>query len=49
MDGTLFDTEKFYVKAWTELADFFGVERMPTLGIEMSGMNREQALLVLAK
>ena len=49
MDGTLFDTEKFYVKAWTELADFFGVERIPTLGIEMSGMNREQALLVLAK
>ena len=49
MDGTLFDTEKFYVKAWTELADFFGVERVQTLGIEMSGMNREQALLVLAK
>ena len=49
MDGTLFDTEKFYVKAWTELADFFGVKRQPTLGIEMSGMNREQALLVLAK
>lgn len=49
MDGTLFDTEKFYVKAWIELADFFGVERVKTLGIEMSGMNREQALLVLAK
>ena len=26
MDGTLFDTAKFYVKAWTETANFFGVE-----------------------
>lgn len=49
MDGTLFDTAKFYVEAWTETADFFGVERHPTLGLEVSGMNSTQALTVLAK
>lgn len=49
MDGTLFDTAKFYVEAWIETADFFGVERHPTLGLEVSGMNSTQALIVLAK
>ena len=49
MDGTLFDTAKFYVEAWTETADFFGVEKIGTLGLEVSGMNSTQALTVLAK
>ena len=35
MDGTIFDTERFYLKAWIETADLFGVERHPTLGLAM--------------
>lgn len=49
MDGTLFDTERFYVRAWVETADDFGVERVPSLGLEMSGTNLEQAKKVFAK
>lgn len=48
MDGTLFDTERLYIKAWTETADLFGVERHPTLGLEMSGTNQAQALKIFA-
>jgi len=49
LDSTFFDTAKFYVEAWTETADFFGVERIPTLGLEVSGMNEAQALIVFAR
>ena len=49
MDGTLFDTERLYVKAWIETADLFGVQRHPTIGLEMSGTNQAQALKVFAK
>lgn len=48
MDGTLFDTERLYVKAWTEVADLFGVERHPTIGLEMGGTNQAEALKVFA-
>ena len=49
MDGTLFDTEKFYRQAWVETADFFGVERKPTIGDEMGGVNFAQAMNIFAK
>ena len=32
MDGVLFDTEIFYQKGWTIVADDFGVPRKPELG-----------------
>lgn len=32
MDGLLFDTETMYQRAWTIIADEFGVERKPELG-----------------
>lgn len=49
MDGTLFDTERLYVKAWTETADLFGVERHSTLGLEMGGANQAQALKIFVR
>ncbi len=49
MDGTLFDTERLYVKAWIETADLFGVERHTTIGLEMGGTNQAQALKVFAE
>jgi HAD hydrolase, family IA, variant 3 len=37
MDGLLFDTESLYQRAWTMVADDFGVERKPDLGKACSG------------
>ena len=37
MDGLLFDTESLYQRAWTMVADDFGVERKPELGKACSG------------
>ena len=48
MDGTIFDTERFYVKAWIEVADLFGVQRHPSIGLEMSGTNQAEASKVFA-
>ena len=47
MDGTLFDTERIYQKAWTETADDFGVKRNPELGKAVSGSSGEKILLTI--
>ena len=39
MDGTLFDTEKFYRQAWFDVAEEFGEEPNPALAAAMSGTN----------
>lgn len=44
MDGTLFDTEKLYHRAWIETADTFGVERKPEIVSEISGSSVERIL-----
>lgn len=47
MDGTLFDTEKLYRRAWIETADIFGVERKPEIAAMMSGGTMGKFLDVL--
>ena len=47
MDGTLFDTEKLYRKAWIETADTFGVERKPEIAAVMSGKGVEKILVTI--
>lgn len=37
MDGLLFDTETLYQRAWTIIADEFGIERKPELGTACCG------------
>ena len=37
MDGTLFDTEKLYRKAWLDVAEEFGLEKKPALPSAVSG------------
>ena len=49
MDGTLFDTERYFRKAWVETADYFGRERHDIIGIEMSGTNVNQVPEILHK
>ena len=39
MDGTLFDTEKLYQRAWLEVADEFGLEKNFELPSAISGTN----------
>ena len=45
MDGTLFDTEKLYRRAWIETADTFGVERKPEMAAVMSGSSVKNILM----
>ena len=47
MDGTLFDTEKLYQRAWIETADTFGVERKPEMASVMSGGSVEKILVTI--
>ena len=47
MDGTLFDTESLYRKAWLETADIFGLERNPELGKAASGSGVERLLKLI--
>ncbi len=42
MDGTLFDTEKFYTRGWIETADDFGVKRKPALAAAMCGRSLKE-------
>lgn len=44
MDGTLFDTEKLYWRAWLETADTFGLARKPEMPAAMSGSSVEGLL-----
>lgn len=39
MDGTLFNTEKFYAQAWLDVAEEFGEERNPDVARAVSGTN----------
>ena len=39
MDGTLFDTEKFYAQAWLDVAEEFGEERNLEVARAVSGTN----------
>lgn len=39
MDGTLFDTERFYAQAWLDAAEEFGERREPKLPAAVSGTN----------
>ncbi len=39
MDGTLFNTEKFYRQAWMDVAEEFGEERNPDVATAVSGTN----------
>lgn len=39
MDGTLFDTEKFYAQAWLDVAEEFGEKKIPALAAAVSGTN----------
>ena len=39
MDGTLFDTEKFYAQAWLDVAEEFGEKPDPNVATAVSGTN----------
>ena len=45
MDGTLFDTEKFYAQAWLDVAEEFGQERNYDFPTAISGTNMGEASL----
>lgn len=47
MDGTLFDTEKFYRRAWIETADTFGFARKPEMAAIMSGGSVEKNIATI--
>ena len=49
MDGTLFDTEKLYWRAWIETADTFGLERRPEISAAMSGSSLKNILKTIPK
>lgn len=42
MDGTLFDTEKFYRQAWLDVAEEFGEQRNPAVASAVSGTNLDE-------
>ena len=49
MDGTLVDTEKYYMRAWFETADDFGVERNPNVSSMCAGGSAVQHIWILKK
>ena len=50
MDGTLFDTEKFYFQAWLTAAEEFGEEKNPAVATAGAGTNMgEQTIKVVKK
>ncbi len=42
MDGTLFDTEKFYFQAWLDVAEEFGEKRNPAVPTQAAGTNMDE-------
>lgn len=50
MDGTLFDTEKLYRRAWLDVADEFGQEKSYELPTAISGTNLgEESLQIIRR
>lgn len=49
MDGTIFDTERFYTQGWIETADDFGRERQPALAFDMCGRSLGEMPAVVHK
>ena len=49
MDGTLLDTERYFHRAWVDIAEFFGEEKHEQLGFDLSGTNKAQVPAILRK
>ena len=49
MDGTLFDTEKFYFEAWLDAAEEFGEERNPAVPTQAAGTNMNEQTQEIVK